>query len=51
MTNMEKFIFWCLERLAILTIKYTKHSEGRFQMGASVVVDGERYLFHFEANK
>ena len=50
MGNMDKFIFWCLKRLAVLTIKYTKHPEGKFEMGASVVVDGKRYPFHFESN-
>ena len=47
---MSNFIFWCLKRLAILTIKYTKHPEGKFQMGASVVVKGKRYPFIFESN-
>lgn len=47
---MSRFIFWCLKRLAILTIKYTKHPEGMFQMSASVVVNGKRYPFVFESN-
>ena len=47
---MNRFIFWCLKRLAILTVKYTKHPEGAFQMGSSVVVNGERYPFVFESN-
>lgn len=42
--------FKALKRLAILTIKYTKHPEGMFQMGASVVVKGRRYPFVFESN-
>ena len=46
---MSNFIFWCLKILAILTIKYTKHPEGKFQMGASVVVKGKRYPFVFES--
>lgn len=47
---MDKFIFWCLKRLAVLTVKYTKHPEGKFQMGASVFVKGKRYPFIFESN-
>ena len=47
MKLMDRFIFWCLRTLAILTIKYTEHPDGRFQMGASVVVGGKRYPFHF----
>lgn len=47
---MEKFIFWCLKRLAILTVKYTEHPDGKFQLGASVTVNGKRYPFLFEAN-
>lgn len=47
---MSKFIFWCLKWLAILTIKYTNHPDGMFQLGASVVVDGKRYPFIFEGN-
>lgn len=47
---MERFIFWCLKRLAVLTIKYTKHPDDKFQMGASVVVKGKRYPFIFESN-
>ena len=47
---MERFIFWCLKRLAVLTVKHTKHPEGAFQMGASVVVKGKRYPFVFESN-
>lgn len=47
---MTNFIFWCLKRLAILTVKYTKHPEGKFQMGASVVVNGKYYPFIFESN-
>ena len=50
MTLMDRFIFLCLKRLAILTIKYTKHPEGKFQMGASVVVKGKTYPFVFESN-
>lgn len=50
MEMMDRFIFWCLKRLAVLKIKYTKHPEGKFQMGASVVVKGKRYPFHFESN-
>lgn len=48
MSNMEKLIFWCLRILAILTIKYTKHPEGKFQKGASVTVKGKRYPFVFQ---
>ena len=47
---MSSFIFWCLKWLAILTVKYTKHPYGMFQLGASVVVDGKRYPFIFESN-
>ena len=47
---IDRFIFWCLKRLAILTIKYTQHPEGMFQMGASVVVKGKIYPFVFESN-
>ena len=47
---MSNFIFWCLKWLAILTIKYTKHPDGAFQLGASVVVNGRRYPFIFESN-
>ena len=47
---MSNFIFWCLKRLAILTIKYTKHPNGAFQLGASVCVNGKRYPFTFESN-
>lgn len=47
---MSRFIFWCLKRLAVLTVKYTKHPEGKFQMGASVHVNGEYYPFVFESN-
>lgn len=50
MKLMDKFIFWCLRRLAILTIKYTEHPEGKFRMGASVFVEGKRYPFLFESN-
>lgn len=50
MSLMARFIIWCLRILAILTIKYTKHPEGAFQMGASVVVKGKRYPFWFESN-
>ena len=50
MKTMDRFIFWCLKRLAVLTIKYTKHPEGIFQLGASVVVKGKRYPFVFESN-
>lgn len=47
---MSKFIFWCLEKLAILAIKYTKHPDDMFQMGSSVVVKGKRYPFVFESH-
>lgn len=47
---MDRFIFWCLKRLAVLTIRHTKHPDGMFQMGASVVVKGKRYPFVFESN-
>lgn len=49
MTIMDKFIFWCLKRLAILTIKYTRHPKGVFELGDSVVVNGERYPFTFKS--
>ena len=49
MSLMTRFIFWCLKRLAVLTIKYTKQPEGKFRMIDSVVVDGKRYSFHFES--
>lgn len=48
MSIMVRFIFWCLKRLAILTIKYTKHPEGVFEMGDNVVVKGKRYHYIFE---
>jgi hypothetical protein len=48
MSIMVRFIFWCLKRLAILTIKYTKHPEGVFEMGDNVVVKGKRYHYKFE---
>ena len=44
---MSNFIFWCLKRLVVLTIKHTKHPEGKFQRGASVVVKGKRDPFIF----
>lgn len=47
---MDKFIFWCLRKLTVLTVKYTKHPEGKFQMGASVFVKGKNYPFIFESN-
>ena len=47
MSIMVRFIFWCLKRLAILTIKYTKHPEGVFEMGDNVVVKGKRYHYKF----
>ena len=50
MSIMVRFIFWCLKRLAILTIKYTKHPEGVFEMGDNVVVKGKRYHYKFEGN-
>lgn len=50
MDKMDKIILWVLRRLAVLTIKYTKHPDGKFQMGDSVVVKGKRYPFVFESN-
>lgn len=47
---MSNFIFFCLKVLAKLTVKYTKHPDGKFQLCATVVVDGKRYPFIFEAN-
>lgn len=46
---MEKFIFWCLKRLAVLTIKHTKHPEDKFHMGSYVTVNGRSYPFVFES--
>lgn len=50
MRLLDRFIFWSLKRLAILTIKYTEHPEGKFQLCANVVVKGKRYPFVFESN-
>ena len=49
MGKMDRFIFWCLKRLAILAIKYTKHPENCFSMGGGVVIKGKNYPFHFES--
>ena len=48
----ERIIFWLLKRIAVFTIKHTKHPPKCFELGFNVTVDGVYYpvLFHSNMN-